>query len=63
MIDPIAADTPPAVKDSGDATASQVQPCPVTAAEAAAIPDIDARVAALMAAPAGTTAFDLFCPK
>ena len=63
VIDPIAAGTPPAVKDSGDNPASQVKPCPVTAAEAKAIPDIDARVAALMAAPAGTTEFDLFCPK
>ena len=63
VIDPIAAGKPPAVKDAGDNPASQVKPCPVTAAEAKAIPDIDARVKALMAAPAGTTEFDLFCPK
>jgi ABC-type sugar transport system substrate-binding protein len=62
VIDPIAAGNPPPVKDSGDDPASKVQPCPVTAAEAAAVPDTQGRLDALMAAPAGTTAFDLFCP-
>jgi hypothetical protein len=48
------------VKDDAGDLASRVEPCPVTAAEAAAVP-AEARVA--LAAPAGTTAFDLFCPK
>jgi len=63
VIDPIAAGTPPPMKDDAGAPASRVEPCPVTAAEAAAVPDTQARVAALLAAPTGTTAFELFCPK
>lgn len=63
VIDQIAAGTPPAVKDKADDPASGVRPCPVTAEQAAAVPDTEGRVAALLAAPAGTTAYDLFCPK
>jgi len=63
VIDPIAAGNPPPVKDDAGDPASRVEPCPVTAAEAAAVPATEARVAALLAAPAGTTAFELFCPK
>jgi ABC-type sugar transport system substrate-binding protein len=63
VIDPIAAGNPPPMKDTGDNPASQVKPCPVTAEQAKAIPGIDERVKQLMAAPPGTTEFDLFCPK
>jgi ABC-type sugar transport system substrate-binding protein len=63
VIDPIAAGKPPAVKDDAGDPASRVKPCPVTAAAAQKIPDTAGRVAALLAAPAGTTEFDLFCPK
>lgn len=62
VIDPIAAGNPPPMKDSGADPASKVVPCPVTAAEAAAVPDTQGRLEQLMAAPAGTSAFDLFCP-
>jgi ABC-type sugar transport system substrate-binding protein len=62
VIDPIAAGNPPPMKDDPADPASRVEPCPVTAAEAAAVPDTQARVAALLAAPAGTTAYQLFCP-
>lgn len=63
VIDPIAAGNPPPMKDTGDNPASQVKPCPVSAAQAKSIPGIDERVKQLMAAPKGTTEFDLFCPK
>ena len=63
VIDPIAAGSPPPMKDDAGDPASRVEPCPVTAAEAAAVPDTEGRVAALLAAPPGTTAFELFCPK
>ena len=63
VIDPIAAGSPPPVKDDAGDPSSRVEPCPVTAAEAAAVPATEARVAALLAAPPGTTAFELFCPK
>ena len=53
VIDPIAAGNPPPVKDDAGDPASRVEPCPVTAAEAAAVPDTEGRVAALLAAPAG----------
>ena len=63
VIDPIAAGKAPPMKDTGDDPASKVKPCPVTAEQAKSIPGIDERVKQLMAAPAGTTEFDLFCPK
>jgi len=63
VIDPIAAGKPPAVKDDAGDPASRVKPCPVSAEAAQKIPDTAGRVAALLAAPAGTTEFDLFCPK
>ncbi len=63
VIDKIAAGSPPPVKDDAGDPASRVQPCPVSAAEAQKIPDINERVKQLLAAPAGTTEFDLFCPK
>ena len=63
VIDKIAAGSPPPVKDDAGDPASRVQPCPVSAAEAAKIPGTADRVKALLAAPAGTTEYDLFCPK
>jgi len=63
VIDPIAAGKAPPVKDDAGDPASRVQPCPVTAEQAAKIPDTAGRVAALLKAPAGTTEYDLFCPK
>jgi ABC-type sugar transport system substrate-binding protein len=63
VVDKIAAGNPPPVMDDPGNPASRVQPCPVTAAAAAKIPDTAGRVKALLAAPAGTTEFDLFCPK
>jgi ABC-type sugar transport system substrate-binding protein len=63
IIEPIAAGNPPPVKaDAGD-PASGVEPCPVSAAEAAEVPDMPERVAQLLEAPQGTTAFELFCPN
>jgi ABC-type sugar transport system substrate-binding protein len=63
ILDQIAAGNPPPVKDTADDPAARVPPCLVTAAEAAAIPDMAGRIAALMAAPKGTTEYDLFCPS
>ena len=63
VIDPIAAGNAPPVKDDPGDPASKVQPCPVSAAAAAKIPDMAGRVTALLAAPKGTTEYDLFCPK
>jgi ABC-type sugar transport system substrate-binding protein len=63
VIDPIAAGSPPPMKDTAGDPASRVQPCPVSAAEAAKIPEMAERVKQLLAAPAGTTEYDLFCPK
>ena len=63
VVDPIAAGTVPALKANADDPASRVEPCPVTAEQAAAVPDMAERVAQLIAAPAGTTAYDLFCPN
>ncbi len=63
VIKPVAeGNVPPLKADAGD-PASKVQPCPVTAEQAAAVPDMAERVAQLLEAPAGTTAFDLFCPN
>lgn len=61
IADQIAAGNPPAVKDTGDDAAVSVKPCPVTAAQAQAIPSITDRVKQLAAAPQGTTEYDLFC--
>ena len=63
VIDKIAAGTPPPVKDDAGDPASRVEPCPVSAAEAAKVPDMPERVKLLLAAPAGTTEYELFCPK
>lgn len=52
----------PLKADAGD-PASKVQPCPVSAEQAKAVPDMNERVVQLLAAPAGTTAYDLFCPN
>ena len=63
VIKPIAEGNTPALKaDAGD-PASKVQPCPVTAEQAKAVPDMAERVKQLLAAPAGTTEYDLFCPN
>ncbi len=63
VIGPIAAgNIPPLKADAGD-PASKVQPCPVSAEQAKAVPDMPERVKQLLAAPAGTTAYDLFCPN
>ena len=63
IIDPIAAGKVPEVKSTPDNPASRVRPCPVTAQQAASVPDMAQRVAQLLAAPKGTTAYDLFCPS
>ncbi len=63
VIKPVAdGNTPPLKADAGD-PASKVQPCPVTAEQAKGVPDMPERVTQLLAAPAGTTAYDLFCPN
>lgn len=63
VIDGIAAGNPPPVKhDAGD-PASRVEPCPVSAEQAKNVPDMPERVAMLLEAPPGTTAFELFCPN
>jgi ABC-type sugar transport system substrate-binding protein len=61
LADEIAAGKAPAVKDTGDDAAVSVKPCPVTAAQAQAVPSITDRVKQLEAAPAGKTEYDLFC--
>jgi len=63
VIDPIAAGKAPPVMDDPGNPASKVQPCPVSAEAASKIPDTAGRVKALLAAPPGTTEYDLFCPK
>lgn len=52
----------PLKADAGD-PASRVEPCPVSAEQAKGVPDMAERVAQLLAAPAGTTAYELFCPN
>ena len=52
----------PLKADAGD-PASRVEPCPVSAEQAKAVPDMPERVTQLLAAPAGTTAYELFCPN
>ena len=61
IADQIAAGNAPEVKDTGDDAAVSVTPCPVSAEEAAAIPNINDRVAGLADAPEGTTEYDLYC--
>jgi ABC-type sugar transport system substrate-binding protein len=63
VIDPIAAGNVPEVKSVPDDPASRVRPCPVTAEQAKSVPDMPQRVAKLLEAPKGTTAYDLFCPS
>ena len=63
VIDAIAAGNPPPVKWEAGDPASQVKPCPVTAAQAQLIPTEAERVKKLYAAPSGTTLYDLFCPN
>lgn len=62
VIGPIAEGNPPPVKDDAGDPASRVEPCPVSAEEAQNVPDMPERVEQLLAAPAGTTAYELFCP-
>jgi ABC-type sugar transport system substrate-binding protein len=52
----------PLKADAGD-PASRVEPCPVSAEQAASVPDMAERVSKLLAAPFPTTAYDLFCPN
>jgi ABC-type sugar transport system substrate-binding protein len=63
VIEPIAAGNPPPVKSDAGDPASRVEPCPVSAEQAAAVPDMPERVTQLLAAPAGTTEYELFCPN
>ena len=63
VVGPIAeGKAPPLKADAGD-PASRVEPCPVTAEQAKAVPDMPERVKQLLAAPAGTTEYALFCPN
>jgi ABC-type sugar transport system substrate-binding protein len=63
VIKPISEGKEVALKaDAGD-PASKVQPCPVSAEQAKAVPDMAERVKQLLAAPAGTTEYELFCPN
>jgi ABC-type sugar transport system substrate-binding protein len=63
ILDQIANGKAPPMRDTAQDPAGRVPPCPVTAAQAAKVPDMAARVAALIAAPMGTTEYDLFCPS
>ena len=63
VIKPIADGEEVALKaDAGD-PASRVEPCPVSAEQAASVPDMAERVAQLLEAPLFTTEYDLFCPN
>ena len=63
VIKPIAdGKAPPLKADAGD-PASRVEPCPVSAEQAKQVPDMAERVKQLLAAPAGTTEYALFCPN
>ena len=62
ILDAIAAGNPPPMKDTAQDPAERVPPCPVSAAQAQKVPDMQARVSQLQAAPKGTTEYDLFCP-
>lgn len=61
IADQIARGEAPEVKDTGDDAAVSVTPCAVSQEQAAEIPSIDERVAALAEAPEGTTLYDLYC--
>jgi ABC-type sugar transport system substrate-binding protein len=63
ILDQIEAGNPPPMKDTADDPAARVLPCLVSAAEAQEIPDMAGRISALLAAPKGTTEYDLFCPN
>jgi ABC-type sugar transport system substrate-binding protein len=63
ILDQIAAGSPPPMKDTAQDPGGRVPPCPVTAAQAAKVPEMADRVKALLAAPKGTTEYDLFCPS
>jgi ABC-type sugar transport system substrate-binding protein len=63
ILDQIAAGTPPAVKDTAEDPAARVPPCPVTAAQAATVPEMNERVKQLIAAPKGSNLYDMFCPS
>jgi hypothetical protein len=63
VLDPLAAGKAPPVKDDAGDPASRVEPCPVSAEEAAKVPDMPERVKALLAAPKETTEYQLFCPN
>jgi ABC-type sugar transport system substrate-binding protein len=63
VLDAVAAGKAPPMKDDAGDPASRVEPCPVSAAEAAKVPDMPDRVKAVLAAPKGTTEYSLFCPK
>ncbi len=61
VLDPMAAGSPPPVKDTPGNPAARVEPCPVSAAQAQQIPDMPARVQQLIAAPDGTTEYQTYC--
>jgi len=63
VLDKIAAGSPPPVKDDAGDGAARIEPCPVSAAAAANIPGTQDRATQLLAAPKGTTEYQLFCPK
>ncbi|WP_421761137.1 sugar ABC transporter substrate-binding protein [Devosia sp.] len=63
VIEPISkGNIPPLKADAGD-PASRIEPCPVSAEQAKAVPDMPERVKQLLAAPVGTTEYSLFCPN
>ena len=62
VIDPIAAGNPPPMMDEPGEPAARVEPCPVSAEEAANVPDMGERVDGLLESEPGTTAVELFCP-
>ncbi|HXW82421.1 MAG TPA: substrate-binding domain-containing protein [Acidimicrobiales bacterium] len=62
LLKDIAAGHPPAMADTASDPAVQIQPCPVTRAQAAKIPDYSALVAKLLTVSPGTTEQSLYCP-
>lgn len=63
ILDKIAAGTPPEVGDNTNNNPTVLlAPCPVTQAQAAAIPSMADRITKLLAAPEGETEDSLFCP-
>ncbi|MER8634246.1 substrate-binding domain-containing protein [Mesorhizobium opportunistum] len=61
VVDKIAAGKKPIMMDDPAEPAAKPEACPVTAAQAARMPDLEGRVKALLAAPEGSTEYDLFC--